>query len=171
MTTAISPPVLIDRCYPPRSSRPSCIKLLEASRNNYELKYQYITMLPKFSGLEYEDAYKFISEFEEVCVMKIQQLRRCSQVEVHSICTPGQYYVSVIHCSLSKKNQCIRLQEFNVRLTNSYNVVIELVAKLSWFKVSVSAADSAGNETDPSRRLGSDSDDTRKTLYRTPKKL
>ena len=87
-------------------------------------------MLPKFSGLEYEDAYKFVSEFEEVCVMKIQQLRRCSQVEVHSICTPGQYYVSVIHCSLSKKNQCIRLQEFNVRLTNSYNVVIELVAKL-----------------------------------------
>ena len=30
-------------------------------------------MLLKFSGLEYEDAYKFISEFEEVCAMKIQQ--------------------------------------------------------------------------------------------------
>ena len=41
----------------------------------------------------------------------------------------------------------------------------------AWFKVSVSAADSAGTETDRSRRLGSDSDDTRKTLHRTPKKL
>ena len=41
----------------------------------------------------------------------------------------------------------------------------------AWFKVSVSAADSAGTETDRSRRFGSDSDDTRKTLHRTPKKL
>jgi len=41
----------------------------------------------------------------------------------------------------------------------------------AWFKVSVSAADSAGTETDRSWRLGSDSDDTRKTLHRTPKKL
>ena len=40
-----------------------------------------------------------------------------------------------------------------------------------WFKVSVSAADLAGTETDRSRRLGSDLDDTRKTLHRTPKKL
>ena len=38
-----------------------------------------------------------------------------------------------------------------------------------WFKVSVSAADSAGTETDRSRRLGLDSDDTRKTLHKTPK--
>ena len=41
----------------------------------------------------------------------------------------------------------------------------------AWFKVSVSAADSAGTETDRSRRLGSDSDDTRKTLHRMSKKL
>jgi len=35
----------------------------------------YITMLPKFSSLESEDAYMFISEFEKVCaMMKIQQL-------------------------------------------------------------------------------------------------
>ena len=32
-------------------------------------------MLPKFQGKETEDAYIFISEFEEVCAMlKIQQL-------------------------------------------------------------------------------------------------
>ena len=32
-------------------------------------------MLPKFSGLESEDAYMFINEFEEVCaMMKIRQL-------------------------------------------------------------------------------------------------
>jgi len=32
-------------------------------------------MLPKFSGLEFEDAYMFINEFEEVCaMMKIKQL-------------------------------------------------------------------------------------------------
>jgi len=32
-------------------------------------------MLPKFSGLESEDAYMFINEFEEVCaMMKIKQL-------------------------------------------------------------------------------------------------
>ena len=47
----------------------------EANENNYELKPQYITMLPKFSGLESEDAYMFINEFEEVCaMMKIKQL-------------------------------------------------------------------------------------------------
>ena len=32
-------------------------------------------MLPKFTGSDSEDAYIFISEFEEVCVMmKVQQL-------------------------------------------------------------------------------------------------
>ena len=36
---------------------------------------------------------------------------------------------------------------------------------------SVSAADSAGTETDRSRRLGSDSGDTQKTLHRALKKL
>ena len=46
-----------------------------ASGNNYELKPHYITMLPKFSEMESEDAYMFISGFEEVCaIIKIQQL-------------------------------------------------------------------------------------------------
>ena len=65
--------VMMDQCYPQCTSQPSCIKLPEASRNNYELKPQFITMLPKFHGMESEDAYMFISEFEEVCAMlKIQ---------------------------------------------------------------------------------------------------
>ena len=42
---------------------------------------------------------------------------------------------------------------------------------LAWFKVAVSAADSAGTETDRSRRLRSVSGDTRKTLYRKLKKF
>ena len=50
-------------------------QLPEASRSDYELKPQSITMLPKFSGLELEDAYMFISEFEDACAMlRIQQL-------------------------------------------------------------------------------------------------
>ena len=41
--------------------------------NNFELKARYISMLPKFSG-EW-DAYLFVREIEEVCVMiKLQQL-------------------------------------------------------------------------------------------------
>jgi len=75
ITTTVSQLVLMDRCYPPRSLRPSCIQLRAASKNNYKLKLQYITILLKFSGLESDDAYMFISEFEEVCaMMKIQQL-------------------------------------------------------------------------------------------------
>jgi len=46
-----------------------------------------------------------------------------------------------------------------------------IMAICPWFKISVSAADSAGTERDRSRRLGSDSDDTCKTLHRTAKKL
>ena len=68
-------PVLMDRCYPSHSMNPSCIKLPEASGNNFELKPQYIAMLPKFHGMDSEDTYVFITEFEEVCAMfKIQQL-------------------------------------------------------------------------------------------------
>jgi hypothetical protein len=62
MTDQVPTPVLMDRCYPPRSSNPSCIKLPEASGNNFELKPQYIAMLPKFSGLDKEDAYFFYQQ-------------------------------------------------------------------------------------------------------------
>ena len=66
---------LQDKFYPIRTSLPSCILLLVTNGNNFELKPQFINTLPRFHGLESEDAYFFIREFEEVCVMmKISQL-------------------------------------------------------------------------------------------------
>ena len=69
MTGPALTPVLMDRCYPPRSTMPSCILLPPATGDHYELKPQYIGMLPRFSGLDSDDAYLFINEFEEVCAM------------------------------------------------------------------------------------------------------
>jgi len=60
---------LQDKFYPIRTSLPSCILLLEANGNNFELIPQFINTLPRFHGLESEDAYFFIREFEEVCLM------------------------------------------------------------------------------------------------------
>ena len=68
---------LQDKFYPIRTSLPSCILLPVTNgnnfevtnRNNFELKPQFINTLPRFHGLESEDAYFFIREFEEVCVM------------------------------------------------------------------------------------------------------
>ena len=66
---------LQDRFYPIRTSLPSCILLPEPNGNHFELKPQFINTLPRFHGLESEDAYFFIREFEEVCVMmRISQL-------------------------------------------------------------------------------------------------
>jgi len=43
--------------------------------NNFELKQQFINTLLKYHSLESEDAYFFIREFEEVCLlMMILQL-------------------------------------------------------------------------------------------------
>ena len=71
-----NPPLALEaRCYPVRLAQPSCIRLPNANGNNFELKSNYIGQLPKFMGLESEDAYWFINEFEEVCsMMKLQQL-------------------------------------------------------------------------------------------------
>ena len=70
MTDQSNPPkVLMDFCYLPRSSNPSCIKLPSTSEDEFELKPSYIAMLPKFSGLDTDYAYLFIREFEEVCTM------------------------------------------------------------------------------------------------------
>ena len=67
---------LQDRFYHMRISLPSCIRLLEANGNNFELKPQFINTLPKFHSLESKDAYFFIKEFEEVCIIiRIHQLR------------------------------------------------------------------------------------------------
>ena len=60
---------LQDRFYPIRTSLPSCIQLTIESVDPFELKPQYINTLPKFHGFEFEDAYFFIREFEEVCLM------------------------------------------------------------------------------------------------------
>ena len=62
-------PVLQDMCYPTRNAVPSCIRLPEANGANFELRLHYINMLPKFLRNKTEDAYIFISEFEEVCIM------------------------------------------------------------------------------------------------------
>ena len=61
--------LLQDRFYPMRTSLPSCIQLLSIGDNNFELKPQFINTLPKFHGLESEDAYFFIREFEKICLM------------------------------------------------------------------------------------------------------
>ena len=60
---------LQDRFYPIRTSLPSCILLPVTNGNHFELKPQFINTLPRFHGLESEDAYFFIREFEEVCLM------------------------------------------------------------------------------------------------------
>jgi len=60
---------LQDRFYLIRTSLPSCIKHPEVNDNNFELKSQFINTLPKFHGIESEDAYFFIRKFEEVCLM------------------------------------------------------------------------------------------------------
>ena len=66
---------LKDRCYPARSAQPSCIVLPQVTANNFEIKHHNISMLPRFSGVEGEDPYLFIQEFEEVCALqKLQQL-------------------------------------------------------------------------------------------------
>jgi len=60
---------LQNKFYMIRTSLPSCIILPEANGNNFELKPQFINALPRFHGLESEDAYFFIWEFEEVCLI------------------------------------------------------------------------------------------------------
>ena len=52
-----------------RTFLPSYIRLLETNCNSFELKSQFINTLPTFHSLESEDAYFFIREFEEVCLM------------------------------------------------------------------------------------------------------
>ena len=63
------PTSLQDRFYSIRTSLPSYIQLPSVGEHNFELKPLFINTLPKFHGLESEDAYFFIREFEEVCLM------------------------------------------------------------------------------------------------------
>lgn len=60
---------------PDPSLLPSCVKLIAVAGNNYELKLHYISMLYKFIGFNYEEAYLFNGEFQGVRVMiKLQYL-------------------------------------------------------------------------------------------------
>ena len=137
MANHVSPLVLIDRFYSPRSSHPSCIKLPEAKGNNYKLKPQYITMLPKFSDLESERrlhvhkrVWRGLCDDEDPTVEQ-----RCNQVEVHlhsgttlrTDCiawspTQSQRRRNSLHSFWRNSSQCIRLQESEVRLTNFVNL-------------------------------------------------
>jgi len=63
------PTSLQDRFYPIRTSLSSCIQLSSIGDNNFEFKPQFINTLPKFHSLESKDAYFFIREFVEVCLM------------------------------------------------------------------------------------------------------
>lgn len=73
VTMAVS---LKDRCYPTRSSQPSCITFPPVNGNNFEIKAHH-NMLPKFTGSDGEDLYLFLHEFEEVCAL--QKLRHFSE--------------------------------------------------------------------------------------------
>ena len=59
------PTSLQDRFCPIRTTLPSYIQLSSVGEHNFELKSQFINTLPKFHGLESENAYFFIREFEE----------------------------------------------------------------------------------------------------------
>ena len=54
--------------YPPRTTLPSCFNLHDLGSNvSFKLRSHYTQMLAKFTSLE--DAYLFLSKFEEVCSM------------------------------------------------------------------------------------------------------
>jgi len=57
--------LLQDKFYPFRSSLPYCIILPEANGNNFELKPQFINILPRFHGLKSEDGYFFIRSLKK----------------------------------------------------------------------------------------------------------
>jgi len=59
---------LSDIFYPPRTTLPSCFNLHDLGSNvSFKLRSHYTQMLAKFTSLE--DAYLFLSKFEEVCSM------------------------------------------------------------------------------------------------------
>ena len=66
---------LQDRFYPTRTSLLSCIQLSLVGEYNFELKPQFINTLPKFHGLDSEDAYFLKRKFEKIClIIKIPYL-------------------------------------------------------------------------------------------------
>jgi len=66
---------LQDRFYPIKTSLSSCIQLSSVGEHNFKLKPQFINTLPKFHGLESEDAYFLKRKFEKIClIIKIPHL-------------------------------------------------------------------------------------------------
>jgi len=62
----VDPPMTLrDRCYPTMAAQPSCIVMPIITGRDFELKAQYMSMLPKFTSRE--DPYLFLREFEEIC--------------------------------------------------------------------------------------------------------
>jgi len=69
------PTSLQDRFYPMRTSLPSCIQLLKADGNNFELKLQFINILLKYHGLESEyDTFSLENLKSCILMMRISQL-------------------------------------------------------------------------------------------------
>ena len=70
------PLTLRDRCYPSRTSQPSCIIQPEV-QGSFELRSTQLNNLPTYTGIE--DAYLFLREFEDVCfLIQINNLTRDS---------------------------------------------------------------------------------------------
>lgn len=70
-----APRTLMDRMFPDRVSRPSCITLPPHTGNHFEIHPSHISILPKFGNFENNDPYTFVTKFEQVCeTMKLQQL-------------------------------------------------------------------------------------------------
>ena len=63
-------------CNPKGGSAPSCI-IFPPNANNFNFNPGMIALLPRFHGLEYENPYLYIKEFEEVCATCLDQT--CSE--------------------------------------------------------------------------------------------
>ena len=68
------PMTLKDYMYPTRTTQPSCITLPQTNAK-FELKSRMIQMLLVFHGLDQENPYQHVSEFEDICgTMRINHM-------------------------------------------------------------------------------------------------
>ena len=68
------PMTLKDYMYPTRTTQPSCITLPQTNAT-FELKSGMIQMLPVFRGLDQENPYQHVREFEDICgTMRINHM-------------------------------------------------------------------------------------------------
>jgi hypothetical protein len=64
---------LRDYLQPTRSSTPSCVAIL-ANTGNFDIKPGVVQLLPKFRGLDFENPYMHLKEFDMVCAMHLSNL-------------------------------------------------------------------------------------------------